>query len=246
MLFRSYPSSSEPDSILPVLNGRVDSEGGSENTTNLGGSDSDESDFESKVQNAFAPSKEVMMTQPAVPPKDEEARKEKDNPPPVAGDAKATAPKEAADAEVKANEAPSAKKAMEQDNAEKKKAAKKAARDAADPPKIFDKGEPSARPPACVWTDKDELDLLKKPIEKGESPQMLELRRIALVNQSANLVNAHKQLKKLADEEEFKRHPERISANNKRTQRRLKELEDDDVDPAIRRINAIRTPPTWT
>ena len=28
----TYPSSSEPDSILPVLNGRVDSEGGSENT----------------------------------------------------------------------------------------------------------------------------------------------------------------------------------------------------------------------
>ena len=40
----TYPTSSEPDSILPVLNGRVDSEGGSENTANLGGSDSDESD----------------------------------------------------------------------------------------------------------------------------------------------------------------------------------------------------------
>ena len=68
---------------------------------------------------------------------------------------------------------------------------------------------------------------------------MVELRRIALINQSANLVNAHEQLKRLADNEEFKHHPERISANNKRTQRRLKELEDDDVDPAIRRINAI-------
>ena len=144
----TYPSSSEPDSILPVLNGRVDSEGGSENTTNLGGSDSDESDFESKVQNAFAPSKEVMMTQPAVPPKDDDTRQEKDDFPPVAGDAKATAPKEAADAEVKANEAPDAKKALEQEDAEKKKikAAKKAARDAANPPKTFDKGEPSARP----------------------------------------------------------------------------------------------------
>ena len=32
----TYPSSSEPDSILPVLNGRVDSEGGSETTANLG------------------------------------------------------------------------------------------------------------------------------------------------------------------------------------------------------------------
>ena len=97
----------------------------------------------------------------------------------------------------------------------KTKAAKKAARDAANPPRIFDNGEPSARQPKCVWTDKDELDLLKKPIEKGESPQMLELRRIALVNQSANLLNAHEQLKKLVDDEEFKRHLERISANNK-------------------------------
>ena len=46
----TYQSNSEPDSILLVINGRVDSEGGSENTANLGGgSDSDESDFESKV-----------------------------------------------------------------------------------------------------------------------------------------------------------------------------------------------------
>ena len=50
--------SSTPDSILTAINGKVDSEGGSGNTTNLGdGLDSDESDFESIVHNAFAPSK---------------------------------------------------------------------------------------------------------------------------------------------------------------------------------------------
>ena len=68
---------------------------------------------------------------------------------------------------------------------------------------------------------------------------MMELRRIALLNQSANLVKAKKELYKLATEEEFRRHPERISVKNKRTQRRLNELEAEDDDPAIRRINEI-------
>jgi hypothetical protein len=175
-----------------------------------GGSDSDESDFELKVQNAFASSKEVMMTQPTIPPKDDESGQEKDDPPPVAWETKIVAPKEATDAEVKANEVAEAKRASEQEEADKRKAkaTKKADKDVANLPRILDNGEPSARPPRrSVWSDKDELDLLLKPIEKDGSPQMLELRRIAFINQSANLINAQKQLKKLADEEEFKRHP---------------------------------------
>ena len=83
------------------------------------------------------------------------------------------------------------------------------------------------------------MNLLLTPVKEDESPQMLELRRIALLNQSANLVNAKKHLKKLADEEEYQRHPERISVKNKKTQRRLNELEDDEEDPAIRRVNKI-------
>ena len=68
--------SSEPDSILPAINGRVDSEGGSANTTNLGeASDSEESDFESQVHSKFASNREVMMTQPTIPQADEEDRK---------------------------------------------------------------------------------------------------------------------------------------------------------------------------
>ena len=60
--------SSEPDSILPAINGRVDSEGGSADTTNLGeASDYEESDFESQVHSKFAFNREVMMTQPAIP-----------------------------------------------------------------------------------------------------------------------------------------------------------------------------------
>ena len=105
---------------------------------------------------------------------------------------------------------------------------------------MYETGEPSARPPKnYTWTDKDELELLLTPIPKDESPQMLELRRIAILNQSANLVNAKKHLQRLADEDEFKRHPERISVQNKKTQRRLNELEADDEDPAIRRVNEI-------
>ena len=105
--------SSEPDSILPVINGRVDSEGGSVNTTNLGeASDSEESDFETQAHNAFASNQEVMMTQPTVPLKDDEKEDEKVNPPHVAGEQDATASKEAKDVEAvatdknaKANEA---------------------------------------------------------------------------------------------------------------------------------------------
>ena len=86
------------------------------------------------------------------------------------------------------------------------------------------------------------MELLTTPIQKDESPQMMELRRIAFLNQSANLVKAKKELDKLAAEDEFRRHPERISVKNKRTQRRLNELEAEDDDPAIRRINEI----DWT
>ena len=71
------------------------------------------------------------------------------------------------------------------------------------------------------WTDKDELNLLTTPIPKDESAQKMELRRIALLNQSANLVRAKKELDKLAAEDEFRRHPKRISVKNKRTQRAL-------------------------
>ena len=74
----------------------------------------------------------------------------------------------------------------------------------------------SRTPKQYVWTDKDEMELLLTPIPKDESPQMLELRRIALLNQPANLVNAKKHLQKLADEEEYKRHPERIFVKNKK------------------------------
>ena len=52
-------------------------------------------------------------------------------------------------------------------------------------------------------------------------------------------MRAKKELDKLAAEDEFRRHPERISVKNKRTQRRLNELEAEDEDPAIRRINEI-------
>ena len=53
------------------------------------------------------------MIQPTIPPRDEETRQEKDEPPLVAGETKAIAPKEAAGAEVKANEATDAKRASE-------------------------------------------------------------------------------------------------------------------------------------
>ena len=185
--------SSEPDSILPVINGRVDSEGGSGNTTNLGeASDSEESDFESQVHNAFAGNREVMMTQPTVPQKDEKAE-EKANPPNAAGE-QDIASKEAKDAEAaaadpdaKADEATVAKNASDEKEAEKKKskaerkaaekAGDKAARAATKPPRVYEKGEPSTRfPKHYTWTDKDEMELLLTPIPKDESPQMLELR----------------------------------------------------------------------
>ena len=71
--------------------------------------------------------------------------------------------------------------------------ADKGAKHVANLPRVYEIGEPSARPPKkgeCM--DKDELDFLLTPIAKEESPQMLELRRIALIDQSANLINAKK------------------------------------------------------
>ena len=234
--------SSEPDSILPAINGRIDSEGGSVDTTNMGeNSDSDESDFESKVYSTFALNKEVMMTQPAIPQSDEEG--EKTNPPTAAGE-QANASKEADGAEAmdvdpKANEAAEAKKAS--DKAEKTKAKKQTAKGAK--PRVHEVGEPSTRMPKDhLRTDKDEWNLLTTPIPKDESPQMMEVRRIALLNQSANLIRAKEELDKLAADDDFQRRPERISVENKRTQRRLGELEADNEDPAIRRVNEI----DWT
>ena len=174
------------------------------------------------------------MTQPTVPQKDEKAEEEKENPPNAAGE-QDIASKEAKDAEAaaadpdaKADEATAAKKASDEKEAEKKKsraerkatekAAEKAARAATKPPRVYEKGEPSTRlPKHYTWTDKDEMELLLTPIPKDESPQMLELRRIAILNQSVNLVNAKKHLQNLADEEEYKRHSERISVKNKKT-----------------------------
>ena len=49
------------------------------------------------------------MTQPTVPPKDDKTGQETADLPPVAGEPKINAPKEATDAEVKADEAAEAK-----------------------------------------------------------------------------------------------------------------------------------------
>ena len=192
------------------------------------------------------------MTQPTVPPKDDKADQEKANLSAAAGEQEVIASKEAKAAEAeatnkqaKADEVDNTKTASKEKEAKKKakadkKAVDKAARAAVNPPRVYETREPSARPPKQhPWTDEDEMNLLLTPVKEDESPQMLELRRIALLNQSANLVNAKKHLKKLADEEEYQRHPDRISVKNNKTQRRLNELEDDEEDPAIRRVNKI-------
>ena len=206
--------SSKPDSILPAINGRIDSEGGSADTTNLGeASDSEESDFESQVHSKFAFNREVMMTQPAIPQVDEEG--EKTNPPTTAGE-QANASKEAKGAEAadvnqnaKDNEVAEAKKASEDAEKKKAKAKKRSAVEAENLSRVHEAGEPSTRiPKGYPRTDKDEWNLLTTPIPKDESAQMMELRRIALLNQSANLIRAKEELDKLAAEDEFRRHPE--------------------------------------
>jgi hypothetical protein len=197
------------------------------------------------VHSKFAFNREVMMTQPAIPQVDEEG--EKTNLPKAAGE-QANASKEAKGAEAvdvnlnaRANEVAEAKKASE--DTEKAKAKNRSAIEAKNLSWVYEAGEPSTRMPKDYpRTDKDEWNLLTTPIPKDESAQMMELRRIALLNQSANLIRAKEELDKLAAEDEFRRHPEKISVKNKRTQRRLNELEADDEDPAIRRINEI----DWT
>ena len=83
-------------------------EGESENTATLdgeGGYDDDsESDFESRVHNAFASKQEVMMTQPTIPLKDDKTEEEKTNLPPVAGEQDLAASKEAKDTEAEAKD----------------------------------------------------------------------------------------------------------------------------------------------
>lgn len=80
--------SSEPDSILPVINGKVDSKTGSENIATLDGdtdSDGEESvrQFASKVNGAFSGNHEVLMAAPTAAPACEEKEASKEASPPA-------------------------------------------------------------------------------------------------------------------------------------------------------------------
>lgn len=69
-------------------------------------------------------------------------------------------------------------------------------------------------------------------IMKDESPAMLEARRMAIVNQASRLQEYLQRAGVEADE--YRHLPEKILLKNKKTQRWLNELVEDEEDPALK------------